>query len=493
MREHIFSRHPLLVPFFGGLSGTLLEPTVILVSFIALIIIIKARKLPYSKFILLFSCFSMVTSINQSLEFDDFNGRILRVENGKEVVFQVKQIRELSSSDYLIAKCSLKSIDEVITKGNVNVIVNKRTPVSIGGVYYARYNLIHDTISDERFTLFNYSRDLLGVMIVKEDDIYSLEGYFFNTFAFTEKIKKVILGVSRNYLTDFSNNLYQRTFLGIKNNFSIEQLKGFKVAGVMHALTISGMHLAIIFGVLISPVKLLMRKWNITKWLKLLILPFLWLYSEITGGAPPVERALIFISISVLCSLILNRKIRIKDLIFTVGILFLIFQPNSIFDVSVQLSFSAVFGIAWIVPLLKLCWIPKNLALDFIWSSICMTIGCTISTVPFILYYFGEISSGFLLGNLILGPLLTIWVIICLVVSVLVLMNYDFFYVFGYKIMNTLSSWIEYVCVQFNVMKIPIFRVNGFTFLHLVICYIFIVGCLIFFINLEESKSDKIL
>jgi len=260
----------------------------------------------------------------------------------------------------------------------------------------------------------------------------------------------------------------------------------------MHALTISGMHLAIIFGAIIFPIKLLMRKWNFTRWMKLLSIPLLWFYSNITGIAPPVERAFVFISISIISSLLMNRDVRIKDLVFTVGVVYLIFQPRSIFDISVQLSFAAVFGIAWIVPIFKSAYSVRNILLDFLWSSICMSLGCTISTLPFILYYFGEISSGFIIGNLLLGPLFTIWVVLCLLISLFVLLNFKLLYCLGCELMNYLGNIIEYINFQFSSLKIPVLKVSSFSTFELICCYLFITAAVIFLINLQESKSDKL-
>lgn len=493
MREHIFSRHPLLIPFFGSLSGILLDSSVLILFFLLLYTILKIGNLPYSKFLIIFVCFSLVSSFVISSETVSFKERIYKIQNGKEVIFQVKQIQESSSGNYLLINVAIKGIDKFLSEGQVKVIIKKDAPILVGGVYCAKYTLLEDNAANYKFAKFNFSRDLLGVLMIKPNDLYFLEGYNLNTYASSDKVRKQLIDVCGVYLSEISNNLYQRTFLGIKSKFSKKQLQGFKMAGVMHALTISGMHLAIIFGALVFPVNILMRKWHFARWFKIFSIPVLWFYSEITGSAPPVERAFVFIAISVLSSLILDRKIRIKDLIFTVGTLYLVFQPKSIFDISVQLSFAAVFGIAWIVPLLKMVWIPKNVIVDFLWSSICMSLGCTISTLPFILYYFGEISSGFIIGNLILGPLFTVWVVLSLVVSLLILLNVNFVYNFGFEFMNLLSALIEYISVKFYLFEIPILKVSRFTQFHLGLSYLVIIGMLVFCINWQESKTDKIL
>ncbi len=492
MREHILSKHPLLIPFLGALSGTLCDVPSLLLFFVIVFLLIKRRHAIYIKFLILFVLFSMVTSIVSSIQYESFNYRKKKIENEDDIIFQVIQTHKSVKGDYLILDCSIKSIGNESTNGKAKIIIDRRASVSVGGIYCANYTLLKKSNIDRKFEKFNYSRDLLGTLLVKANQISALSGYNLNSFASANWVRQNLTIRLHVYLRAFSMNLYKRTFLGLKSDFNDKQLQGFKKAGVMHALTISGMHMAIIFGALIFPVKLLMRKWHFTRWLKLLSIPFLWFYAEITGSAPPVERAFVFISISVISSLLINRDVRIRDSVFTVGVLYLIFQPRSIFDISVQLSFAAVFGIAWIVPILKSIYSTSNILLDFLWSSICMSIGCTISTLPFILYYFGEISSGFIIGNLLLGSLFTIWVVLCLLISIFALLHIELVFSIGCKLMNYFGYVIEYISLQFFKLKISGLKVSSFSSFELIYCYILITSAVIFLINYQESKSDKL-
>ncbi len=492
MREHILSKHPLLIPFLGALSGTLCDVPSLLLFFVIVFLLIKRRHSSYINFLFAFELFSIVTSIISSVQYESFCYRKKKIETGSDIIFQVINTQKSVNDEYLMLDCSIKSIGNESANGIVKIIIKGQASVSVGGIYCASYKLFKKNNRNLKFENFNYSRDVLGTLFVKTNQLSSLSGYGLNVFASSSWVRQNLILKLRIYLSEFSMNLYTRTFLGMKSGFTNEQLNGFKIAGVMHALTISGMHLAIIFGAIIFPIKLLMRKWYFTRWMKLLSIPLLWFYSNITGIAPPVERAFVFISISIISSLLMNRDVRIKDLVFTVGVVYLIFQPRSIFDISVQLSFAAVFGIAWIVPIFKSVYSVRNILLDFLWSSICMSLGCTISTLPFILYYFGEISSGFIIGNLLLGPLFTIWVVLCLLISLFVLLNFKLLYCLGCELMNYLGNIIEYINFQFFSLKIPVLKVSSFSTFELICCYLLITAAVIFLINLQESKSDKL-
>lgn len=81
--------------------------------------------------------------------------------------------------------------------------------------------------------------------------------------------------------------------------------------------------------------------------------------------------------------------------------LMLIYNPFFLFDVSFQLSFTAVFSILAFYPLFSRWLCIKNCVLRYVWNTLSLSISAQLGTLPFILYYFGSFPTYFLLANLV--------------------------------------------------------------------------------------------
>ena len=82
----------------------------------------------------------------------------------------------------------------------------------------------------------------------------------------------------------------------------------------------------------------------------------------------------------------------------------LLFDPNLLFSVSFQLSYSAVFGIIYLYnKIYKLAYF-KNSLVNFFWKITVLSISAQIATSPITVYYFHQFPTLFLLTNLIAIP-----------------------------------------------------------------------------------------
>ena len=223
------------------------------------------------------------------------------------------------------------------------------------------------------------------------------------------KIELVVATKVRSGLSENAWNLFLKLMLGQKGAMDASEMRFFQKAGIVHVLSVSGMHVALIFSVLFWPLKWMRWPWlHRISWLFIMLV--IWLYGSMTGMSPPVERAVWAITYSQIGQQLFKRKIWIADSYFFVGSLQLVADPLMIFDVGFQLSYAAMAGIALIVPffnewLLEKEW-PKwkgNLL-----SGIVISFVCSITTLPIVLYYFKQFSNWFVLGNLLLIPLFTL-------------------------------------------------------------------------------------
>lgn len=115
----------------------------------------------------------------------------------------------------------------------------------------------------------------------------------------------------------------------------------FRKTGTYHALVVSGTHVTIIAGMLI-----ILLRWFYVPELPALFLTssLTWIYAIIAGGSAPVVRAAAGFTLFLICRF-LYREARLLNLLAAVAWGFVLWDPQSLFDVSFQLSFGALAAI----------------------------------------------------------------------------------------------------------------------------------------------------
>lgn len=214
---------------------------------------------------------------------------------------------------------------------------------------------------------------------------------------FREKIEK-------SRLDQQEKEVAYALFLGDKTSLDDISKSSFAVAGAMHILAVSGLHVGIIlilFSFLLKPLEKL-RKGTYFK--TFIIILIIWLYAFITGASSAVLRAsLMFSFIAVAQSI--HRKQSIYQAILVSALILILIQPFIIFDIGFQLSFAAVIGIIYLQPKITALITIKNRFLLYIWQIIAVSFAAQIATLPLSLFYFHQFPTYFLLTNIIVIPL----------------------------------------------------------------------------------------
>ena len=202
-------------------------------------------------------------------------------------------------------------------------------------------------------------------------------------------------------------HLVSAVSLGAREELEPETTQSFSKTGVTHVLAVSGMNVAIIFVVLEFFLRFLNRKkWGIIIQ-TLLILAGVWGYAFVTGLSASVLRAAAMFTF-ILLGKSLSRNANIYNSLAASAFVLLCFNPSLVYDVGFQLSYAAVFSIVYFHPYLYgLCyfkyWVP-----DQIWIMITVSVAAQIGTIPFLLHYFHQFPTWFLLANLMVIPLVTV-------------------------------------------------------------------------------------
>lgn len=195
--------------------------------------------------------------------------------------------------------------------------------------------------------------------------------------------------------------------IGVTDGIDNELKQAYAAGGAMHALAVSGMHVSILYGVLLFLLKPLDRRkgglW-ITATVSLLVL---WMYGFVTGLTPSVLRAVTMFSF-VAAAKPLKRTTSILNTLAASAFVLLLFDPWLICSAGFQLSYLAVLGIVlWYRPIYQLVEMPWAWA-DWVWQITCVSIAAQCATLPVTLYYFHQFPPWFLLANLFVIPASTV-------------------------------------------------------------------------------------
>lgn len=230
--------------------------------------------------------------------------------------------------------------------------------------------------------------------------IYSLRNRFAQTIA--------------KVLPEPQASLAQGILLGMRGNIPQETNTSFARTGTAHLLAISGLHLSIVAGILLSlGVWLFGRRHYIYIWLAL---GTIWLYALLTGMHPPIIRGAIMASLFLTAELLGRQRSAITSLSLAAAIMVGI-SPYVLWDASFQMSFLAMAGLIFLAPPLQaIARKTANVALgekraaapaaNFIVDALSASLGATIAIWPVIAHYFGIISLVAPLATLLALPAL---------------------------------------------------------------------------------------
>lgn len=192
--------------------------------------------------------------------------------------------------------------------------------------------------------------------------------------------------------------------IGYKEDLDETLMDAYSRTGVIHVIAISGMHLAMVYGLVLWLLRPLQRIRAARFITPLLTLVALWSFTLLTGAGPSVLRAAVICTSLCLGDLLRAEGQGINSLAASAACL-LVYDPLFLWDVGFQLSFTAVAGIlAFAQPLYRAVYLPQRW-LQYIWQTTSVTLAAQVFTLPVILYHFHQFPNLFLLSNLVVVPL----------------------------------------------------------------------------------------
>jgi competence protein ComEC len=194
-------------------------------------------------------------------------------------------------------------------------------------------------------------------------------------------------------------------FFGDKSFLDFDHKTLFKDAGVVHVLAISGLHVGILYVSLAFVFGKLLRfkKWSRFAFVSGILI----FYAFLTGLSPSVSRATLMF-VLVYFGKSINSKPTSLNIVFTTGLMMLFYEPEVLYDIGFQLSYSAVIGILIVSQYSFLNVRHKNQYIEGIFGLMKVNFAAFIFTAPIIVFYFHTINFTSLWASFIVVPIITV-------------------------------------------------------------------------------------
>ena len=185
--------------------------------------------------------------------------------------------------------------------------------------------------------------------------------------------------------------------LGWKADIGRDTKAHYRNAGLAHLLAVSGLHvgiLATIVGGLFWWTGRERRGCIIRSSLQLLAV---WGFAFITGAAPSTLRAALMFSMFIVNDMLARRVVPL-NLLALAAIVMLVADPLLVYDISWQLSFSAVAGILLAQPAIQALRTPVG-------QAAAVSVAATLATLPVVVATFHRLPLYFIIANVIVVPI----------------------------------------------------------------------------------------
>ena len=207
----------------------------------------------------------------------------------------------------------------------------------------------------------------------------------------------------------------------------------YRNSGIYHLLSISGMHIGLVAGLLFALVRATLAlvptialRYPIKKWAAAIAIAGALFYTLLAGATVPTQRSFFSMGL-VLAAIILDRQGISMRFVAIAATIILIFQPEALLNASFQMSFAAVVALIAAYEVWGSAfaqgrdkgWLRRGLL--YVGAVALTTVIATLATAPFSIYHFNRVALYGLLGNLIAVPLSSVLVMPAAVIGMVLM------------------------------------------------------------------------
>jgi competence protein ComEC len=202
-------------------------------------------------------------------------------------------------------------------------------------------------------------------------------------------------------LPEPAGNLLSAILFGQKHRLPTRVEENFRKAGAGHLMAVSGLHVGLVAALVAGLFRLFGLKGRFPLVVAILLVIA---YACLTGLRPSAVRAALMVS-AALGALILDREQDLPSAIAFAALVTLVYNPLLLFTVGFQLSYAATLAIIYagkpLSGLLSALHCPR-----FLNAPLTVTLAAQLGVIPLTVYHFYTLSTGALLFNLVLMPLM---------------------------------------------------------------------------------------
>ncbi|MEO5581063.1 MAG: ComEC/Rec2 family competence protein [Saprospiraceae bacterium] len=236
--------------------------------------------------------------------------------------------------------------------------------------------------------------------------------------------------------------------IGLRKKMDPELYQAYSATGAVHVLSVSGMHVGILAGILELIFGFFKSKSKKSKILKpILILFIIWGYTFLTGASPPVLRAA-FMFTSFISAKLIQRDAAPMNVLAGTAFILLIVNPLEIYNIGFQLSFGAMAGIYLLYESIRQVITTTNSIIQITWKIIAVSFSAQLMIYPLVGFHFHQFAFYFWLTGLISSPfsfIILVGGLVAIPVCLLDIPILHFLYyplVYSVKWMNDIISWV---------------------------------------------------
>jgi competence protein ComEC len=205
---------------------------------------------------------------------------------------------------------------------------------------------------------------------------------------------------------------------GTRGTISDDDDAALRDAGLAHALSISGLHMALVGGgifwlvrALLAAIPAVALRYPVKKWAAAFALLASAFYLVLSGAAPPAIRSFVMLG-TVMTAVLLDRPALTMRSLGLAAAVLLLARPETIIEAGFQMSFAAVAGLVAVAE-----WeqqratnAPRGMLLRYARGIFVTSLFASLATLPFTLFHFERAARYAVLGNLIAMPVMGFWI-----------------------------------------------------------------------------------
>ena len=295
------------------------------------------------------------------------------------------------------------------------------------------------------------------------------------------KLREKIVANIYNILPSDTAGIASAVIAGERGKISKQQNQEYRDAGLAHFLSISGLHMSMLAGLMFFIVRWCLAffpkiavKYDTKKIAAVVAIVMSFIYLIISGWQISTQRAFIMTTLVLIGVLVGRRAISMRMIAWALWFI-LILEPYMLISAGFQMSFAAVIMLVAFYEKyagkLQIWWVISRydskffkfirLIVVYLLGVVIADFVASMATLPFAIYHFNRISVYTSIANFLAGPVIGLWIMPGVLISLLLMpFGLDKYVLLftskGIEIVNYITHWIASLDgASYQILSMP--------------------------------------